>query len=241
LYFYANRAKRININRWQVLILILMLVFTAIVLPAESGSRANPEVTPLPILSDWYFLALYQLLKYMDPYWATLWTVAIPVGFIGISFLDFGSETNPWRRPIFIMGMIIGFIDFIIFSVLIIFNQADINTHPPFWYAQMIIMFTIGEIWHFALYRQMYVWLFWVVPNIMLSFWYVFMHIIPKPLPPEPLQWIYSVEVTGTIPENMAQHPWLTMWFIYCLGLIALTGWFWTKLPKKDEQKEISA
>ncbi|MCA9799041.1 MAG: cytochrome bc complex cytochrome b subunit [Cyanobacteria bacterium HKST-UBA06] len=241
LYFYANRAKRINLNRWQVLVLILMLIFTSVVLPAESGSRANPEVTPLPILSDWYFLALYQLLKYMDPYWATLWTVAIPFGFIAISFLDFGQETNPWRRPIFTMGMIIGFIDFIVFSVLIIFNQADINTHPPFWYAQMILMFTIGELWHFALYRQMNVWLWWLVPNVLFSFWYFFMHVIPKPLPPESLQWIYNVQVTGSIPENMGHHPWLTMWLFFTLALVALTAWFYTLLPKSGANAEGAA
>ena len=35
---------------------ILMIAFAAMVLPAESGYRANPSVTPLPILSDWYIV-----------------------------------------------------------------------------------------------------------------------------------------------------------------------------------------
>lgn len=232
LYFYANRAKRININRWQVLILIGMLVFTSIVLPAESGSRANPEVTPLPILSDWYFLALYQLLKYMDPYWATIWTVAIPFGFVAISFLDFGTETNPWRRPIFTMGMIIGFIDFIVFSILIIFNQADINTHPPFWYAQMLIMFTLGEIWHFGLYKDMKVWLAWYIPTTAFSVWYFFLHCLPKPQLPESLSWFYSVYPSPDIAANMAAHPWISRWLLFTALMTGLTLYFFSVVQK---------
>ena len=37
-----------------------MIVITTLLLPAELGRRADPNRTPLPILSDWYFLALYQ-------------------------------------------------------------------------------------------------------------------------------------------------------------------------------------
>ncbi len=178
LYFYKHRFKRINLNRWVVVMFIAMLAFVAIVLPAEMGSRANPEVTPLPILSDWYFLALYQLLKYMDPYWATIWTVGIPFITIGLAFLDFGPEKDPWRRPIFTMAAIIGLIDFIVFSVLIIMNVADINRDPPYWYAQMIIMMTIAELWHFGIYRQMKVWLAWVIPNLLMSGWYFFLYVV---------------------------------------------------------------
>jgi cytochrome b6 len=90
LYFYKNRLKRINLSKPIVFTILGMIIFTALIFPAESGTRANPEVTPLPILSDWYFLALYQLLKYMDPYWATLWTVGIPFVTIGLAFVDWG-------------------------------------------------------------------------------------------------------------------------------------------------------
>jgi len=224
LYFYKNRFKRISLNRWQVLTLVLMLMFVAIVLPAEMGSRANPEVTPLPILSDWYFLALYQLLKYMDPYWATLWTVGIPFITIALAFLDFGPEKDPWRRPIFTMAAIVGFLDFVLFSILIIMNVADINRDPPFWYAQMMVMMTIAELWHFGLYRQMKVWLFFVVPNLMLSGWLFFLHCVPKPMLPAPLdQWIYSNSpVVHPASLDVAHHPWLTMYLIFSLALLAL-------------------
>ena len=189
LYFYASRAKRINLTKGKVVLLIV-----AIVLPAEMGSRANPEVTPLPILSDWYFLALYQLLKYMDPYWATIWTVAIPVGIIAIMFTDLGPERSPWKRPLFTTSMFSGLLGFIAFSALIIMNAADINRDPPWWYAQVILFATVGEFWHFALYRSRLVWLVWAVPNILLATWlFVFYGVQIMPQLPD---WHISFPVT---------------------------------------------
>lgn len=236
LYFYKNRHKRINLNRWSVLLLTAVLAFVAIILPAEMGSRANPEVTPLPILSDWYFLALYQLLKYMDPYWATIWTVGIPFITIGLAFLDFGPEKDPWRRPIFTMAAIVGLIGFIVFSVLIIMNIADINRDPPYWYAQMIIMMTIGELWHYGLYRQIKVWLAWAIPNLLLSGWYFFLYALPKPMLPESLTWFYSNH-PSIHPQSVdiAHHPWLTLWFGFSLLMVLLT-FFLLKFPAQESK-----
>ncbi len=224
LYFYKHRYHRININRWKVLLCLAAVVLVAIVLPAEMGSRANPEVTPLPILSDWYFLALYQLLKYMDPYWATLWTVGIPFITIALAFLDWGPEKNPWRRPIFTVAAIVGFIDFVLFSVLIIMNIADIKRDPPFWYAQMIVMMAVAELWHYTLYKDMKVWLAWVVPNLLLSGWYFFLYICPKPMLPESLTFIYSnhPEVHPAF-FDFGNHPWLTMYFAFSVLQLLLT------------------
>lgn len=232
LYFYKHRFKRINLNRWIVLLCLAALVMVAIVLPAEMGSRANPEVTPLPILSDWYFLALYQLLKYMDPYWATLWTVGIPFITIALAFLDLGPEKDLWKRPIFTMAAIIGFIDFVAFSLLIIANVADINRDPPYWYAQMIVMMLVAELWHFALYRQILVWLAWVVPNLLLSGWYFFLYICPKPMLPEQLHFLYTND-PQIHPEtfNMAAHPFLVMWLGLSLVMVVMT-FFFLKAPK---------
>jgi quinol-cytochrome oxidoreductase complex cytochrome b subunit len=236
LYFYKARLKRLNLGPWQIVLLLSMLVFTAIILPAEMGSRANPEVTPLPILSDWYFLALYQMLKYMDPYWATIWTVAIPAAVIGLIFLDWGPEKNFWRRPIFAMAMFSGLLGFIVFSVLIIMNIADINNDPPWWYAQIAVFFTIGEIWHFALYRNMMTWLVWVVPNVALAFTAYFIYVIPKPVLSGPLKWLWD------LPEGFKLNPyhkmWLDLYIVYALLLIAFTAFFWM-LNKKSSQQAL--
>ncbi len=154
LYFYRSRLRRLNLSKSAVFIVLAFLVATAIIFPAESGSRANPEVTPLPILSDWYFLAMYQMLKYMDPYWATLWTVGVPFVVLALAFFDVGPEKSPWRRPIFTCLGIMGAIHFVVFSLLIIANQANIDRDPPYWYASMFLTMTIGMFWHWALYKQ---------------------------------------------------------------------------------------
>lgn len=243
LYFYQNRKTRINMNRWQVLILIAMLAFVAVVLPGEMGSRANPEVTPLPILSDWYFLALYQMLKYMDPYWATVWTVGLPVSVIGLALLDWGPERNPWKRPFFTVAMIAAFIDFVLFSGLIIANQANINRDPPYWYAQMIVMLTVGMIWHYALYKDIKSWLIWTLPNMALSAWYIFFYCIPKPALPAALSFIYTNDPKRTptpdIMANLQAHPFIVLWFVFSLLLMGLTVIFlgnWMKARKTQQQ-----
>lgn len=175
IYFYTNRLKRINVPRGGVIAISVMLIITAILFPAESGFRADPEVTPLPILSDWYFLALYQMLKYMDPYWATIWTVGIPVMTIGLAFLDWGPERDPWKRPIFTVIGIMGFIQFVVFSLLIIANMANIETDPPYWYAHIIASLTLGLFWHWGLYQQALPMILWAGFNLVASVWYLYL------------------------------------------------------------------
>lgn len=234
LYFYTARLKRLNLKPWQCLIFLGMLVFTAIILPAEMGSRANPEVTPLPILSDWYFLALYQMLKYMDPYWATLWTVGIPVAVIGLMFTDLGPEKNIWKRPIYFMAMLSGFLGFVVFSALIIMNIADINNDPPFWFAQIAIFFTIGEIWHFALYRSMLTWLIWVIPNAVLAGAVYFVYMIPKPVLKPPFNWLY--DIPSTMHVKPYHQMWLNLYMVYIVILLVFTAIFALMNKKRDAQ-----
>jgi quinol-cytochrome oxidoreductase complex cytochrome b subunit len=188
LYFYKNRLKRINLTTGVKWLLVGMICFVAIIFPAESGSRANPEVTPLPILSDWYFLALYQMLKYMDPYWATIWTLGVPFVTIAIMFLDWGPERNPWKRPIPTSICIMAIIQFIVFSLLIIANQANLDRDPPYWYASMVLFITIGQFWQWSLYRQKLPMAIWIAFNVVSATFYL---------------WFWHVQA----------DPWLTIWF----------------------------
>ena len=58
LYFYKNNYRRVPLNWTKRWVITMMLVVVAVILPAAQGRRSNPDVTPLPILSDWYFLGL---------------------------------------------------------------------------------------------------------------------------------------------------------------------------------------
>ncbi|MEB3206597.1 MAG: cytochrome b N-terminal domain-containing protein [Vampirovibrionales bacterium] len=219
LYFYQNRMKRINLSRWAVFGVIAMLLITSIIFPTESGSRANPEVTPLPILSDWYFLALYQMLKYMDPYWATIWTVGIPVITIGLTFLDFGKETNIWRRPMFFCMALMGFIQFVIFSLLIIANQANLDRDPPYWYGSMVFFITIGQFWHWALYKQLLPMAIWVGFNLVISIWYLLhWHVISA-------DWLLLwFSAQGQVDWNATNLYWNLLWLAYAFLQAAVAG-----------------
>lgn len=154
LYFYKNGLKRFNLSWKMGLIPISMVLITAIVLPAQFGHRADPAITPLPILSDWYFLALYQFLKYMEPVWATALTVLVPVAVIVLPFFDLGPEKNIFKRPIFLMTVVMGFIAFIVFSGLIIMNVANIHRDPPIWRTVTWVLIAIGVLWQYLLQKR---------------------------------------------------------------------------------------
>ena len=153
LYIYSTGYKRLNISWKMASIPTAMVFITAIILPAQMGHRADPNVTPLPILSDWYFLALYQFLKYMEPVWATALTVLIPATVIVLPFLDLGPETRLSRRPIFLLVTIMGFLEFLIFSFLIIFNIANIHRDPPIWRIGTWLLIAIGVVLQYIVHK----------------------------------------------------------------------------------------
>lgn len=144
LYFYSNKKKRFNLPWIEGFLVIGMIAAAAMIFPAEFGARANPSVTPLPILSDWYFLALYQMYKYIEPVLATFVTILIPATVLLMPFFDRSPETKIHRRPIVMCLSIMGAINAIVFSVLIILNIANINTDPPYWIFGSTMIVAIG-------------------------------------------------------------------------------------------------
>ncbi|MCE3235322.1 MAG: qcrB [Vampirovibrio sp.] len=246
LYFYKNRMKRINLKKPVVFLILSMLVFTAIIFPAESGTRSNPEVTPLPILSDWYFLALYQLLKYMDPYWATIWTLGIPFVTIGLTFLDWGPERNWLKRPIFTTIGIMAGIEFVVFSMLIIANMANIDTDPPYWFAHMIMMITIGQFWHWGMYKQRFPMTFWVLFNLVTSTWYlIFWHmVVENPKLAGAFgghtfsAWLAATFQGADVSISFANWYWSLLWFGFSVLQMLVAGFlFWANRRRRDERE----
>ena len=154
LYFYRTGYTRIALNWTKRLVIIGMLVIVSIILPAAQGARSNPDVTPLPILSDWYFLGLYQMYKYLEPVVATEITMLIPLTVMILPFLDVaitGPEKSIWKRPVILMTAIMGLVNWVAFSLLIIANIANIHNDPPYWRCFIFLMVDIGMIWQLAL------------------------------------------------------------------------------------------
>lgn len=156
LYFYKNSYTRIPLSWAKRWIVTLMIVAVAIILPAAQGRRSDPDVTPLPILSDWYFLGLYQMYKYLEPVVATEITMLIPLIVVFLPFLDTwitGPEKDIWKRPFIFMTTIMALVSWIVFSWLIIVNIANIHTDPPYWRAFLYLTVDAGIIWQ--------LWLIW--------------------------------------------------------------------------------
>lgn len=154
LYFYRTGYKRMNINWTKRSIVILMIAIVAIILPAAIGGRSNPDVTPLPILSDWYFLGLYQMYKYLEPVVATEITMVIPLSVVLLPFIDVwltGPEKDISKRPMIFWVTLMGLINWIVFSYLIIVNIANIHNDPPFWRDSLYLMIDIGLVLQMAL------------------------------------------------------------------------------------------
>jgi quinol-cytochrome oxidoreductase complex cytochrome b subunit len=144
LRVYNRGFKRMNISRWSKFILFAILAAMAILIPAAQGSPANPEVTPNPILSDWYFLAMYHMLKLQDPYLATVLTVGVPALVLLALFLDRRPETHWGGRQIPNWIGIGGLIYFVVFSFLIINSIANLHRDAPLWYYSMCLFLLIG-------------------------------------------------------------------------------------------------
>lgn len=147
LYFYKNAYKRVPLNWTKRIIVVMMLVIVAIILPAAQGRRSDPDVTPLPILSDWYFLGLYQMYKYLEPVVATEITLIIPVSVILLPFIDVwvtGAEKDISKRPLIFLVTLMGLLNWIAFSYLIIVNIANIHVDPPYWRDALFLMVDIG-------------------------------------------------------------------------------------------------
>jgi quinol-cytochrome oxidoreductase complex cytochrome b subunit len=153
VFFYRTRRKRLNLSPFVIVLVLAFLTFLSFERLTEMGRWANPNRTPLPILSDWYFLALYQLVKYMPPLWAGI-APALLIGYgMVVPFLDRTKETRPLERPLFFTVGLLALIYFIAFTALIILNIAVIGRDPPIIMGVTAVVMTLAFIWE-AAYRR---------------------------------------------------------------------------------------
>src|SRR5712692_3571121 len=151
--FFRTRRKRINMSLVPVVVFVAMLLIISIVLPAESGRRADPTRTPLPILSDWYFLALYQYVKYTPPLWAGLGPgLLIGLGML-VPFLDRSRGRRPLERPFFTVVGALAVLYFLAFTALILFNIAVIERDPFIIMLITLVGLSLGFLWELQ-YRR---------------------------------------------------------------------------------------
>ncbi|WP_159883047.1 menaquinol-cytochrome c reductase cytochrome b/c subunit [Paenibacillus puerhi] len=95
------------LKEWMVGVVVLMGILVLVMSEAAPlGYPADPTNTEIIPMPDWYFLFMYQLLKY--PYTSGNWVVLGTLGVPGIlfgslllaPFLDTGKERRFYKRPI---------------------------------------------------------------------------------------------------------------------------------------------
>jgi quinol-cytochrome oxidoreductase complex cytochrome b subunit len=154
VFYLRQRKRRLNISLTAIGIFTAMLVLTTLLLPAELGRRADPNRTPLPILSDWYFLALYQYVKYTPPLWAGLGP-GLLIGFgMLLPAFDRSKGRRPLERPFFFVTGLLALAYFIVFTALIMFNIAVIEREPPLVLATTIAVLALAFLWEVQYRRR---------------------------------------------------------------------------------------
>jgi len=105
--FYPTHVKTELKVSLIVLGIILLIGIAGLVSPLGIGDQADPMNTPAHVKPEWYFLSLYQLLKFIPK---TAGAV-IPVLLVGLiiiwPFIDRKPDTSPrYRRIRFIVAAI---------------------------------------------------------------------------------------------------------------------------------------
>jgi ubiquinol-cytochrome c reductase cytochrome b subunit len=111
--------KQVMMDAAMSLLVIIALGALAHWLPTELGPKANPADTQYVPRPEWYYLPIFQWLKYFKGSLAIFGIVIIPsltaALVLFLPFYDRGLERRPWKRPIaigiytVIMGTLIFF------------------------------------------------------------------------------------------------------------------------------------
>jgi quinol-cytochrome oxidoreductase complex cytochrome b subunit len=80
--------------------ILAVLVILASLFPVGLEPKADPLVTPEHIKPEWYFLAVYQLLKLVPETVGVVAPVALVTIIVILPLLDRNQEIRPRRRPI---------------------------------------------------------------------------------------------------------------------------------------------
>lgn len=95
----------------MMLVFILVAVILAVVFPPELGDPADPTDNLFVPKPEWYFMSLYQLLKYFPGKLEIIATAIIPSGglivLLLLPFIDRNQEQRPTQRPIAMVMMIL--------------------------------------------------------------------------------------------------------------------------------------
>ena len=95
----------------MMLIFILVAIILALVFPVGLGDPADPTDNLFVPKPEWYFMSLYELLKFFPGKFEVIATAIIPAGGILVlflvPFLDKSPEKRPTKRPLAMILMLL--------------------------------------------------------------------------------------------------------------------------------------
>lgn len=96
--------KQLVMDMGFAVLIIVLLGFLAYLWPTELGPKSDPSDTQFLPRPEWYYVPIFQYLKYWQGSTAVLGILVIPgiVGLllVGLPFFDRSLERRPWKRPI---------------------------------------------------------------------------------------------------------------------------------------------
>lgn len=96
--------RQVVVDATFALLIILVLAGFAHYTPFDLGPQANPADTRYLPRPEWYYIPIFQWLKYWPGSLSFLGVVVIPgvvaFAFASLPFLDRRMERRPWKRPI---------------------------------------------------------------------------------------------------------------------------------------------
>jgi quinol-cytochrome oxidoreductase complex cytochrome b subunit len=106
----------------MMLIFILVAIILAVVFPVGLEDPADPTDNLYVPKPEWYFMSLYQLLKYFPGQLEFFATAVIPGGgiivLLLVPFLDKNPEKRPRKRPIAIGIMFFAVVAIILLTII---------------------------------------------------------------------------------------------------------------------------
>jgi ubiquinol-cytochrome c reductase cytochrome b subunit len=145
--------KQVLIDMGFVLLVMGVLGLVAHFLPVTLGPEADPTNTRYLPRPEWYYLPMFQWLKYWEGWRTVIGVFIIPVILIGMVFLlpfiDRGPERRPWRRPIPVGSVLIVLIGMVWLGMTSRFDDA----RDPTTAAQLAQQSRVEDVDFYAAFR----------------------------------------------------------------------------------------
>jgi ubiquinol-cytochrome c reductase cytochrome b subunit len=117
----APSLSRLSQELMEIFTAIGVVLVLALLFPPELGEKANPLMTPAEIKPEWYFLFLYEGLKYVPKgVGIILFFLVLPVSVILLPLLDRSPSLaiHPVNRPLAAILVLLGVAAFLSLTIL---------------------------------------------------------------------------------------------------------------------------